>query len=302
MKKNLFSVDIGGSKLICGALTRTGEILESVRFDYAPGYTVEMLTDMIREGYLRLSAYEFDACGAAIPGLCDPKAGTWIYSPFSGIGDVPVAQILHGITGLPVFVDNDVNVSALAERCFGACPDSEDFLWITVSNGIGGGLFLRGDLYRGARMTAGEIGHVIVEEVNGRVCGCGNRGCLEAMASGASIAAIYAERTGKRIDTKTLAALARDGDAESARVFSEAGAYIGKAAAHTVNLLGLDTVVIGGGVSESFDLIEAGIRSAFGRFVFEKANPSVAVLPSALGRYAALKGGAALVLYAEERA
>lgn len=296
MKKNIFCVDIGGSKLICGILSASGEILDTYRAEYAPGYTPEMLFGLIREGFVRLGGDSCGECGVAIPGLCDAENGIWLYSPFSGISDIPVADILHKMTGLPIFVDNDVNVSALAERHFGICRDTDDFLWITVSNGIGGGLFLDGELYRGAGMTAGEIGHFLVEEQNGRLCGCGNRGCLEAMASGASIAAIYHERTGTTASAKEISDRARGGDGEASRVFREAGAYIGKAAAYAVNLLGLGTVVLGGGVAESFDLLKLTAQAALDSGVFARANPQVRFLRSALGRYAALKGCAALVL------
>lgn len=299
MKENIFAVDIGGSKLVCGILTPDGKILDTYRKEYAPGYTPEELLGWIREGYLQLGAESCRACGVAIPGLCDPTRGVWLYSPFSGIADIPVCEKLHEMTGLPTYADNDVNVSALAERYFGVCKETDDFLWITVSNGIGGGLFLGGRLYRGEAMTAGEVGHLVVEEKNGRMCGCGNRGCLEAMASGASIASIYTERTGKKIPTKELAVLARAGDEMARCVFSEAGAYVGKAAAHAVNLLGLGTVVLGGGVAESFDLLEPSAREALEHFVFARANPNVRLLRSLPGRNAALLGCAALVLSAE---
>lgn len=299
MEKRIFCVDIGGSKLICGILLSDGTIVDTVRKDYGAAYTVEDLFGWIREGFEQLHGEACVACGAAIPGLCDPDSGTWLYSSFSGIGDLPAGEMLHAITGLPVVCDNDVNISALAERYFGVCKDVDDYLWMTVSNGIGGGLFLNGKLYRGAHRTAGEIGHVIVEDdpKRARRCGCGNIGCLESMASGASIGAIYTERTGRAISAKELSSLARDGEEDAKRIFSEAGTYIGKAAGHTANLLGLHTVVIGGGVSESFDLIEPSATEALRRYTFLKANPNVRVLRSEPGRFAALKGCAALCLY-----
>lgn len=298
MDNNIFAVDIGGSKLICGILTPQGEILDTYRAEYEQGHTLETVLGLIREGFERLKDYKCSYCGVAIPGLCNADDGTWIYSPFSGISDVPIVQILADMTGLPVCGDNDVNISALAERYYGVCKDSNDFLWITVSNGIGGGLFLDGKLYRGQHMTAGEIGHFIVEEDNGRRCGCGNIGCLEAMASGASIAAIYTERTGQAvsISAKEIADMARDGDETALRVWQEAGAYIGKAAAYVVNILDIDTVVLGGGAAQSFDLLEWSANKALERYVFAKAHPNVGVVHSSLGGYAALKGCAALVV------
>lgn len=297
MEKNIFAVDIGGSKLICGVLTETGKILDEYRVDYPSNYTLEDIIGFIKQGYETLKKYSFSFCGVAIPGLCDPASGDWLYSPFSGIENVPITKIINQITSLPTYGDNDVNISALAEKYYGICADIDDFLWITVSNGIGGGLFLNGELYRGKTMNAGEIGHLIVEENNPRRCGCGNVGCLESMASGASISAIYKERTGKELSAKDIADCARCGDSVARDVWNEAGAYIGKALASAVNLLGMDSVVLGGGAAEAFDLLKPSIDSAIKRYVFLSANPNVNVLHSSLGKYAALTGCAAVVRY-----
>ena len=122
-------------------------------------------------------------------------------------------------------------------------------------------------------VTAGEIGHFIVEEANGEECGCGNFGCLEAMASGASVSKIYNRATNQNLTTKEIAELAKSGDKNALEVFEKAGFYIGKAIATSVNLLGLNKVVLGGGVSENFDLLIPFIEKSFNRFVFKKANP-----------------------------
>lgn len=299
MSKNIFCVDIGGSKLICGAVTTDGKVLESIRTEYPENYGVATIRNLICDGYERLKHFGFSTCGVAVPGLCDCTTGKWLYSPFSGLGDIPIIQIISDITKLPTFADNDVNVSALAEKYFGVCKDISDFLWITVSNGIGGGLYLNNSLYRGRGLSAGEIGHFIVEE-NGRKCGCGNRGCLEAHASGASIAAIYNENTGQNITAKEIADKARNGDITALSVWQSAGAYIGKAAAYAVNLLNLDVVVLGGGAAEAFDLLEPSATNSLNHNIFKQANKSVNILHSLPGKYAALKGCAALVLESQK--
>ena len=300
-KTSIFAVDIGGSKLICGILLRDGTLVQSHRTTYPSGYSVDDLFALIENEFYSLGAdRSCGVCAATVPGLCDTTTGEWLYSPFSGFSNIPITKRLTEITGLPAYADNDVNICALAERYFGACRECNDFLWITVSNGIGGGLFLNGDLYRGDHLTAGEIGHVIVEE-NGRRCGCGKQGCLEAMASGASLSAIYEDTYHKKIETKEIAALAAQGDHDAIALLRQAGFYIGKAAAHAINLLGLNTVVLGGGMSESFSLLQDGIQNAFDRYVFRQANPTVVAIPSPLGSYAALTGCAALVLDEEKR-
>ena len=295
MSRNIFCVDIGGSKLICGALSNGGEILDTFRAEYPKNYTIDTIIDLIREGYQKLKSYDFYACGVAVPGLCDYKSGKWLYSPFSGLGDIPIVEIISNMTNLPTYADNDVNISAAAEKYFGVCKEIDDFLWITVSNGIGGGLYLDDRLYRGQGLSAGEIGHFIIEE-NGRKCGCGSLGCLEAHASGTSIAAIYNEKTGNNLVAKDVAELARGGDEVALSVWQEAGAYIGKAAAYAVNLLNIDTVVLGGGAAEAFDLLEPSATAALQNNLFKKANPHAKILHSKPGRHAALMGCAALAL------
>lgn len=297
--KNIFCVDIGGSKLICGALNLDGEILETCRADYPKDYAINTILNYIKDGYQKLKHHGFYACGIAVPGLCDYTTGKWLYSPFSGLGDIPITQIISEITSLHTVADNDVNISALAEKYFGVCKNVSDFLWVTVSNGIGGGLYLNDTLYRGQGLSAGEIGHFIVEE-NGRMCGCGSRGCLEAHASGASIVSIYNETTNKNLTAKEIADLARNGDTDALAVWQDAGAHIGKAVSYAVNLLNINTVVLGGGAAEAFDLLEPSATKSLNENLFTKANPNVKILHSKPGQFAALMGCAALVLENEK--
>ena len=168
-------------------------------------------------------------------------------------------------------------------------------MWITVSNGIGGGLFLDNKLYRGKGLSAGEIGHFIVKE-NGRKCGCGNDGCLEAYSSGAAIASIYGEKTGLAITAKEIAQKARSGDKTALTVWHKAGEYLGRAISYAVNLLNVDTVVLGGGAAEAFDLLEPSAAKVLSGNLFAQANPNVKIIHSLPGKYAALKGCVALVI------
>ena len=177
MRKNVFSVDIGGSKILCGVLTLSGEIVESYRSALPQNCTVSTIVDHIKNFYAKCRHYDCFYASVAVPGLCDSENGRWLYSPFSKLGDIEITGIVSEITGLPTVCDNDVNISALAEKYYGVCPDKDNYIWITVSNGIGGGLFLNGKLYRGANLCAGEIGHFTVEEITGRKCGRNNKCC-----------------------------------------------------------------------------------------------------------------------------
>ena len=294
MQNNILAIDIGGSKLVVGIVDAGGSVLQSQKELLPPEYDMDYILDVIcrmAESYIDFNPV---AAGVTIPGLADSQKGVWCYAPFSGISDVPIAEILSEKLNLDVYIENDVNACAVGEKIYGACKEKDDFLWITVSNGIGGALYLQGKLYTGATGNAGEIGHFIVEEDTEAVCGCGKCGCLEAMASGKGIERAYAKITGMHKTAQEIALQAKAGDAVSAEVFEKAGGYIGKALAYAVNLLNLQTVVIGGGVSESFDLLAPFISKALDKYIFRQGNRSVCIQKTGLGYYAALVGAAAV--------
>ncbi len=260
---------------------------------------LETIYSVVRE--LDISSCE--RIGITIPGLTDPQTGVWVYAPFSGIHNFPIAQTVSEKFGsLPVNIENDVNACALAERYFGVCRDCPDFLWITVSNGIGGGLVLNGDIYSGNLGNAGEIGHFCVNESSQYQCGCGHFGCLEIEASGRAIAAKYQDRRAHEpnqaspapASAKQIAQWAREGQPLAREVFDEAGRYIGRAASYAVNLLNIQRVVLGGGVSGAFDILFPVMSATFCRMVFQAANPQARIEQTGLGYQAALAGAAAI--------
>ncbi len=165
---------------------------------------------------------------------------------------------------------------------------------MTISNGIGGAIYLNGDLYQGHMGNAGEIGHIIVEEDTDAVCGCGKRGCLEALCSGKGIEYAYQRLTGQKLGADKVADLARNGDEIALKGYTQAGNYIGKALSYSINLLNLKKIIIGGGVAQSFDLLEKPIYSSLEKYVFKTANPSYSIQKTGLGYYAALIGAAAV--------
>ncbi|MBQ5790872.1 MAG: ROK family protein, partial [Thermoguttaceae bacterium] len=205
-KTTILALDLGGSKML-SALVDVFESADGERSTKLRGVARRALAkDAGRDGVwaaiLDATAETFErtgeswdavaSIGATIPGVADPSRGFWVYAPFSGIADFPLADELRARFGKPVFADNDVNACAWAEKVFGACQGVDNFVWITISNGIGGGLVLDGKVYAGKFSGAAEIGHFNVVE-NGALCGCGNRGCLEATAAGPGIARRYRE-------------------------------------------------------------------------------------------------------------
>lgn len=297
MKKCL-ALDIGGSKLIVALVDESGKVLAQEKTAFSPRPTQEEVLEKILSSTARLPmAGEVVACGATIPGLADPKKGLWVYAPYSGIGNFPIAQLLGERLGLDVYIENDVNACALAEQRWGACREMRDYLWITVSNGVGGALVLNGQLYAGAGGNAGEIGHLTVED-GGPQCPCGKFGCLEACAAGPAIARRYRKAAGlpegDPIDAAQIAARARAGEPEALAVWRKTGNYLGRAIAAATNLLNLQAAIIGGGVSLSFDLLQEGIAEVYAREAFATANAGMPILQTGLGYEAGLRGAAAL--------
>ena len=205
-RRNILSLDIGGSKalsaLVDVEIDATGVRRATARHiarrtlskDSGQEGVWQALLSAVDETLTsaKLGRDDFNVIGATIPGVADPSTGLWIYAPYSGISDFPLGRRLFEEFGVPVYADNDVNACAWGEKVFGVCQKNDNFLWITVSNGIGGGLVLNGRPYAGKFSGAAEIGHFNVVD-NGALCGCGNRGCLEATAAGPAIARSYRE-------------------------------------------------------------------------------------------------------------
>lgn len=296
MERKILSVDIGGSKIIVGLVDENGRVLQCDKKTLPQTFDVPFLTNTIVEMAKAFLLDQPTACGITIPGLADAEKGVWKYAPFSGIEEFPIAEILEKQLNLPVFVENDVNACALAEKRFGSAKADKNFFWMTVSNGIGGAVFLEDKLFTGEQGNAGEIGHFIVGESTGRKCGCGRIGCLETLASGRGIAQNYTDATGVRVDAKTLSILAREGDRLALSAFETAGAYMGKALAYLINLLNIKNVYVGGGVSDSLDLLLPSIQKSLADRLFLQSGIQPNIAQTGLGYHAALIGAVTVAL------
>lgn len=286
--ENILVIDIGGSKIIVGLAEFEGNISEYEKFELPPEYNADFLIDKICEMSERYMSQKPVVAGGTIPGLADAKKGLWLYAPFSGISNFKICDILRQRLGIEVFCDNDVNACARAEKRFGICKNTDNFLWMTVSNGIGGAVVLNGEIIYGDNNGAGELGHFIVEENDGNLCGCGKYGCLEAMASGTGISKEYMKLTGKKLSAKEIAELAKAGDKNAMDTYYKAGFYIGKSIAYCISLLNMEKTVIGG-----------GIKDALKKYVFSSANKNTVVEKTGLGYLAAILGSVTVAIESE---
>jgi predicted NBD/HSP70 family sugar kinase len=201
---------------------------------------------------------------------------------------------------LPIAVDNDANLGALAEAAFGAARDARDLVYLKVSSGIGAGLILNGRLYRGAAGLAGELGHRIVDP-DGPVCRCGNRGCLETVASAGALVARLRPVHGEDLTVDGMLALARAGDEPARGVIAEAGRAIGRAVADLLNVLNPELVVVGGELADAGELLLGGVRETIAGCALPPAAERARLVTGVLGLRAPVLGAVALVVSGADR-
>lgn len=239
--------------------------------------------------------------GLGLPGPISRDTGTLGSSTIlpSWVG-LSVAQVMAERLELPVYADNDANLGALAETTFGAGRGATEVAYLKISSGIGAGLVVGGRLYRGTNGTAGEIGHMIVEDA-GLVCRCGNRGCLETVAGEQGIVDALRRSHGDDITLAGVLARAAGGDLGCQRVLSDAGRYIGIAAASLCNLFNPRRLIVGGSVSPAGELLLGPLRESIQRYAIPSAAADVEIVAGELGERTETLGALALVLAESDR-
>ncbi|MDN3292525.1 ROK family transcriptional regulator [Streptomyces ficellus] len=234
--------------------------------------------------------------GLGVPGPIDVSSGTLgstsILPGWSGINP---SEELSGRLGVPVYVDNDANLGALGELVWGGGRGVKDLAYIKVASGVGAGLVINGQIYRGPGGTAGEIGHITLDEA-GPVCRCGNRGCLETFTAARYVLPLLQPGHGADLTMERVVQLAREGDPGCRRVIADVGRHIGSGVANLCNLLNPSRVVLGGDLAEAGELVLTPIRESVSRYAIPSAARQLSVAPGALGGRAEVLGAIALVL------
>ena len=195
----------------------------------------------------------------------------------------------------PTVVDNDANLGALAEVRYGAARGCDHAAYIKVSHGVGAGLIVDGRVFRGRAGTAGEIGHVTIDE-NGPVCRCGNRGCLETLVASHVVIGLLAPSRGPDLSIADIVAMAERGDAACIRVLADTGRHVGVAAASLCNLVNPERLVIGGELALAGELLLGPMREVVGRYAVPSAVRSLDIRVAELGPRAQVLGAVALGL------
>ena len=314
-KKYNIGVDIGGTNVKIALIDEKGTIAYSnsvpTRAEMGYEYTIKNIINTIKDS-LKESNNDISNIGGigfGLPGQIDSVNGVVRLLPnIPGWVEVPLAKIVKDEFNVPVKLDNDVRVATLGELNYGAGKGCQNLICLTVGTGVGSGIVLNGQLVRGASMTAGEIGHVIVERNNGEICGCGATGCLEAYASGPSVVKMAKDYIagGKSTKFKEIAAgneitpymvyeAAKQGDAVAKRIFTIVGEYLGVALVSVVNLLNPEKIIVGGGVGQAGDLILEPIREAIKKRCIPTSAAAVEIVPAQLGESAGVVGASLLV-------
>jgi glucokinase len=315
MGQETIGIDLGGTKMMIGVLDGTDVAWESR--EASTGQTEDELVELIvREvNAAREARPDAAAVGLGIPATIDYEHGVAVSAVNLPLSELPIRDLVEQGVGLPVFVDNDANVAALAEYMFGAARGMPDTVMLTVGTGIGGGLILNGELYRGSTGAGAELGHVVIQ-ADGPPCqgNCPNHGCVEALASGTALgregkaAAESAPDSaigemlaaGETVDGTAVTDAALAGDATSIAVFDLIGSRLGVACASFANIFQPNAIVVGGGVIRAGDLLLEPARREVRERALKPMNETP-ILEATLGNDAGMIGAAALARVELER-
>lgn len=263
--------------------------------DHRPQAVVEVLAAAVE----RLRAAHPDrhifGVGLGIAGVVDRRNGVCRFSPFFQWRDVPLRQMLEARLALPVVLENDANTFTLAEQWFGAGLGASDFLVITLGRGIGMGMVLDGQLYRGGGGGAGEFGHIVMVP-DGPQCDCGKRGCLEALVSDPAILQRMRTAFGRDVAMEEAISLARQGDLIAQGIFAAAGRTLGMALAHLVNIFNPPLIVVGGEGVRAFDLMIEPLKETLQAHCFDRFFNDLRLVAEPWGDDAWARGAAGLML------
>ena len=282
-------VDVGGTKIAGALMARDSSPRASATLPtpVAGAGLIDAVVELVN-GLRAQSDAAVAAVGVGLPSLIDAPTGRVRMSANIDLADIDVRAVLAERLGVPVAIDNDANVAALAEHRVGAGRGHDDVIMLTVGTGVGGGVIAGGRVFRGGRGTGAELGHIVVQ-ADGPPCqrNCPNHGCLETMASGTAIA------RDAGMSAKEVVRLANAGDAAARAVLDRAGRYLGVGLASLANIFNPSAFLIGGGVGAAGDLLIAPARGEY-RARALPPNAEALVIPAALGPTAGAIGAGLL--------
>ena len=314
-KDCVIGVDFGGTKILAGVFDAKFECIGrarvSTKADRGTDEVIGRIARCVREAVdeCDLDLKEIKTIGIGAPGAVDSESGKVIFAPNLGWNDVPLKKELEKLLERPVFLENDCNVCTLGVYEVELKAKPRNVVGIFLGTGIGGGLILEGKLYSGFNRTAGEIGHMVLE-VSGPKCGCGNKGCFEALASRTAIfrkikeavkegqKTLLTEMLGPELEdlrSGDLRKAIKRGDKFVEHIVEEAAEYTGIAVSNLINILNPEVVVIGGGLMEQLeDEMLAIIVETAMDYAMPGTTKGIEIIATRLGDDAGITGGAVL--------
>ncbi len=318
----ILGVDLGGTKILTAVTNSQGKMLSRDHSITPAQKGHEAVIQSILESAYRaleeadVAVSALTAIGVGAPGISNPETGILFTSPnLPGCRDVPLRDIMQERLGKKTFLINDANAAALGEFYFGAARGARNFIYITISTGIGGGIVIDGKIYGGAIGAAGEVGHMTIDD-DGPICNCGNRGCWETLASGTALAREarhrikegvrtsileYAEGEVEKVTAQVIHKAAEQGDSLAKELIARTGYYVGVGLANLINIFNPELIVIGGGLSDIGDmLLEPAFKTA-GERAYKEAFQAVRFASPELGGNSGVLGTAVFALQEMKR-
>ena len=294
-------VDISPTRTTVAASELAGRVIEKEEFETDPDFdkTITRAIDCVLE-FKKRHGEGLEGVGVILPGLVDSEQGTALYIPYFNWRDLKVESRVSAATGLRVMIDNDANAAALAELWFGRpeVSNARDFIMVFVSEGVGTGIIIDGQIYRGTGGAAGEFGHMIIGQKAPVACSCGSFDCWEAFASGRAALARYSRLTSAAPDQLTFAQLidrALEGEEAARTALVETAKYVSIGISNLIVGFSPELVVVGGSIARAWPLV----AEVFGEIVersVRRGLPTARIIASTLGEQNTLMGALSLVL------
>ncbi|MHA6483063.1 ROK family protein [Paenibacillus sp. strain BS8-2] len=294
-------IDIGGTKIAVGLIDDRGEVLikRSLKTDLSltPGDMLGQVADVVQAlaDEQRVALHELKGIGVGAPGPLNTRTGRLTCPPnLKSWWDYPIVDRLGELLPLPIKMENDATAATLAEKWVGAAQEEDHFVFITISTGIGAGIYLHGKLISGSTGNAGDAGFMIVHP-QGPIKSDEASGYWELLASGTAIARQSSELLGREVTSKEAFELAAQGDPQIAPLIERVFTYIGMGCVSLINLLDPSKIVIGGGVSQVGEPLFAAVRQYVAAHALNPSGRETLIVPAKLQQDAGLIGAAALV-------
>ena len=313
----ILGVDLGGTKILTAVVKSLGEMLSSDESTTPATEGREVVIQSILDsahsalGQANCTISGISAIGIGAPGISNPEAGILFTSPnLPGWRNVLLRDIIQNKLGIKAFLINDANAAALGEFYFGAARGVRNFIYITLSTGIGGGIVIDGKIYIGAIGAAGEVGHMTIDD-DGPICNCGNKGCWEMLASGTALAKEarhrikegvktsileYVEGDVENVTAQVIQSAAEQGDSLARELIARTGYYVGVGLANLINIFNPELIVIGGGLSNIGDMLLKPAFKTAGERAYKEAFQAVRFASAELGRNSGVLGAAVFAL------